>query len=103
MDGPDERITSLTDVAVGERAQIVSLTGGAETEKRLSDMGLGLDSEVEVLIGGPRSPLLVAAGATRVAIEPDLARRIHVHCHHRGHGHRRGRGRRHRHGWRFPR
>jgi Fe2+ transport system protein FeoA len=99
-----ERIASLTDVAVGERARIVSLTGGLETEKRLSDMGLGLDSEVEVLIGGPRSPMLVAAGATRVAIEPDLACRIHVHCHHRrGRSHRRGRGWRHRHGRRSPR
>jgi Fe2+ transport system protein FeoA len=78
------------------------LTGGMETEKRLSDIGLGLDSEVEVLIGGPRSSMLVAAGATRVAIEPELARRIRVCCHP-GQRHRRRRGRRHRRGWGFPR
>jgi hypothetical protein len=37
-----------------------------------------------------------------VAIEPDLARRIHVR-REPARGHRRGHGRRHRRGWRFSR
>ena len=96
----NERITPLAELLAGERARIVSLNGGAETEKRLNDMGLALDSEIEVLVAGNRSPLLVAAGETRLAIEPDLARRVQVHrfggtCGRRGRGRRRhGRGRR---------
>ena len=100
MNEVDERITLLAKLPAGERARIVALNGGPETEKRLSDMGLALDSEVEVLVAGSRSPVLVATGATRVAIEPDLARRVRVRrfgraCGQRGWGRRhRGRGRR---------
>ena len=91
----NERITLLAELLAGERARIVALNGGAEIEKRLSDMGLALDSEIEVLVAGNRSPLLVAAGETRLAIEPDLARRVRVH-RFGGACSRRGWGRRHR-------
>jgi hypothetical protein len=66
----------------------------------LSDMGLTLDSEIEVLVAGNRSPLLVAAGETRLAIEPNLAKQVRVRrfggaCGRRGWGRRHhGRGRR---------
>ncbi len=100
MNEVDERITILAELLAGERARIIAMNGGMETEKRLSDMGLALDSEIEVLVAGNRSPLLVAAGETRLAIEPDLARRVRVHsfggaCGRRGWGRRHhGRGRR---------
>ena len=94
MNEVDERITLLADLLAGERARIVAMNGGTETEKRLSDMGLALDSEIEVLVAGNRSPLLVAAGETRLAIEPDLARRVRVRRFGGARG-RRGRGRRH--------
>ena len=98
MNEMNGRITLLAELLAGERARIVALNDGAETEKRLNDMGLALDSEIEVLVAGNRSPLLVAAGETRLAIEPDLARRVRVHrvggaCGRPGWGRRhRGRG-----------
>lgn len=100
MNEMNERITPLAELLAGERARIVDMNGGTETEKRLSDMGLALDSEIEVLVAGNRSPVLVAAGSTRVAIEPDLAKQVRVRrfggaCGRRGWGRRhRGRGRR---------
>lgn len=100
MNEVDERITLLAELLAGERARIVAMNGGTETEKRLSDMGLALDSEIEVLVAGNRSPLLIAAGETRLAIEPDLAKQVRVcrfggACGRRGWGRRRhGRGRR---------
>ena len=68
----------LLEMAAGEKARIASVSGGAEIERRLSDMGLALGAEVEVLVGGGRSTLLVAAGTSRMAIEPDLAMHIGV-------------------------
>jgi len=94
MNEIDEHITLLTELLAGERGRIVAVNGGTETEKRLSDMGLALDSEIKVLVAGNRSPLLVAAGETRLAIEPDLARRVRVRRFGGPHG-RRGSGRRH--------
>ncbi len=96
MNEMNGRITLLAELLAGERARIVALNGGVETEKRLSDMGLTLDSEIEVLVAANRSPLLVAAGETRLAIEPDLARRVRV-CRFGGACGRRGRNRK-RHG-----
>ncbi|MCK4391568.1 ferrous iron transport protein A, partial [Candidatus Bipolaricaulota bacterium] len=63
-------------------------------ERRLRDMGLSLGSEIEVLVAGNRSPVLIAAGETRLAIEPDLARRVQVCRFGRPRGGR-GRDRRH--------
>jgi len=94
MNEVDEHITLLAELLAGERGRIVALNGGTETEKRLSDIGLALDSEIEVLVAGSRSAVLVAAGATRVAIELDLARRIRVRRFGGPHG-RGGSGRRH--------
>ena len=94
MNEVEERITPLAELLAGERARIVAMNGGTETEKRLSDMGLALDSEIEVLVAGNRSPLLVAAGETRLAIEPDLANQVRV-CRFGGARGRRGWGRRH--------
>ena len=90
-------VIPLALVSPGERARIVSLSEEKDVERRLRDMGLSLGSEIEVLVAGNRSPLLVAAGETRLAIEPDLARRVWVR-HFGGPRGGRGRGRRH-HGW----
>jgi Fe2+ transport system protein FeoA len=94
MNEVDERITPLAELLTGERARIIAMNGGTETEKRLSDMGLALDSEIEVLVAGNRSPLLVAAGETRLAIELDLAKQVRVRRFGGPYG-RRGWGRRH--------
>ena len=73
----DETIP-LALVPQGGRARIVSLSEEKDVERRLRDMGLSLGSEIEVLVAGNRSPLLVAAGETRLAIEPDLAKQVRV-------------------------
>jgi Fe2+ transport system protein FeoA len=98
---------SLAEVPAGQRVRVVSLTGGMESEKRLLDMGVDLNSEVEVIVAGKRSPVLLAVGETRLALEPDLAWLVQVqYCAGCGssrdqkHGRRHGRERR-RHGWRF--
>ena len=89
----DETIP-LALVPQGGRARIVSLSEEKDVERRLRDMGLSLGSEIEVLVAGNRSPVLIAAGETRLAIEPDLARRVQV-CRFGGPRGGRGRGRRH--------
>ena len=97
MNHLESQIVSLATVPPGRTVRVVSLTGGMTSEGRLRDMGLSLGTEVQVLVAGNRSPLLVAAGETRLAIEPDLARRVWVHCLDGERG-RPGRHRKHR-GW----
>ncbi len=87
-------VIPLALVPSGGRAKIVSLSEEKDVERRLRDMGLSLGSEIEVLVAGNRSPLLVAAGETRLAIEPDLARQVWVLRLGRPRGGR-GRGRKH--------
>jgi Fe2+ transport system protein FeoA len=93
----ENEVISLALVPPGGRARIVSLSEEKDVERRLRDMGLSLGSEIEVLVASNRSPVLIAAGETRLAIEPDLARRVQVRRFGRLRGGR-GRGRRHR-GW----
>ncbi|MCK4581647.1 MAG: ferrous iron transport protein A [Dehalococcoidia bacterium] len=73
-----DQLVPLAMVSPGEKARIVSLSEEKDVERRLRDMGLSLGSEIEVLVAGNRSPLLLAAGETRLAIEPDLARQVRV-------------------------
>ncbi len=80
MNAQDQATALLADVPAGGRGQIVSVSGGEETERRLTDVGLSLGSKVEVLVTGRRCPVLVAVGDTRVAIESDLAHRVHIHA-----------------------
>jgi len=87
MNSQDHATALLGEVPAGGRGKIVSVSGGAETQKRLTDIGLALGCEVEVLVTGRRCPVLVAAGDTRVAIESELAQRVHIHpCHGGRHG-----------------
>ena len=79
MNAQDQATALLADVPAGGRGRIISVSGGAETERRLTDVGLALGSEVEVLVTGRRCPVLVAAGETRVAIESELAQCVHIH------------------------
>lgn len=72
------QILPLAMLPPGEQARIVSLEREGEAGRRLVDMGLSLGSKVEVLVAGNNTPLLVACGQTRLAIEPDLARSIMV-------------------------
>jgi len=78
----------LTDIKEKTKMRIVAHTGREDIARRLSDMGLVQGMECEVLIPGENnSPYLLAVNESRLALEQDLARNLHVQllgdCRHR--------------------
>ena len=66
----------LTDVAVGERVRLVSVGGGRGIARRLSDLGLIADSELQLI--NNTGAIIVAAGNTRIALGRGVAAKILV-------------------------
>ncbi len=69
---------SLAMLSSGQRAKIVSLSGGRGLQARLFGMGLGIGSEIEVIYRGAPGPFLIAAKAPRLAIGQGMAYKIMV-------------------------
>jgi len=66
----------LTDVAVGERVHLARLGGGQRFMRRLADLGLIPDREVQVI--NNTGPIIVALGNARVALGRGMAAKILV-------------------------
>lgn len=62
----------------GERVRVVALARGQGLEKKLTDLGLPIGSEVTVMTGQAGGPLVVAREHTRIALAGGLAHRILV-------------------------
>ena len=66
----------LSMVAPGERVRIVHFNGGNQLRKRLSDMGVFIGQEVEVLNKG--GPIIVSVKGSRVALGKGFAQKVMV-------------------------
>jgi ferrous iron transport protein A len=73
-------LRSLDEIAPGQRAVIVALSGGREFQSRLTNMGLRVGQDVRLICGGNHEtgPALIAAGETRLALGRGMARKILV-------------------------
>jgi len=68
----------LTALKPGQRAVVVSLTGGRGVRHRLAAMGLTVGSEVESLISRGRGPIVVGVRQTRLALGRGIAGHVVV-------------------------
>ena len=68
----------LAMACTGEKARIVMLAGGRGMHQRLTRMGLGVGSEIEIIRRGSPGPFLIATGDTRLAIGAAMAHKIMV-------------------------
>ncbi|TKA97902.1 ferrous iron transport protein A [Cereibacter changlensis] len=71
----------LTLMDGGGRGQVTAILGGREMQRRLSDIGILIGREVEVIRRGGSGPLVVAVGDTRLALGQEVSRRIFVSSH----------------------
>ncbi len=64
--------------AKGEKVKIVSLSGGREARKRLTDMGLGPGVCLQVINNNPSGPFIVAIKEARLALGAGIAQHVEV-------------------------
>ena len=76
--GQREGTIPLHMACKGERVRIVRIDGGRGMQARLTDMGLGLNTCIEVVSKGDAGPLIVAVGGTRMALGSSLAQHLQV-------------------------
>ncbi len=62
----------------GERGRVVQIRGGRGMVNRLADMGIREGSEIVVVTGQRRGPIMVLHDNTKVGIGFGMARRIMV-------------------------
>ncbi len=70
--------TPLTLIDGGVKTHVTAILGGREMQKRLSDIGILVGREVEVVRRGGGGALVVAVGDTRLALGDDVSRKIFV-------------------------
>jgi len=78
MDRKEERIMTLSDVADGQRVNIVAIDGGHGVTRRLAAMGMLPNAEVEVIRNGHPGPFIVRVRGTRIALGRGVAHKILV-------------------------
>jgi Fur family ferric uptake transcriptional regulator len=66
----------LTMISPGERVTVAGFNGGMQIRKRLSDMGISIGQEIEVLNRG--GPVIVSIKGSRIALGKGLAHKIMV-------------------------
>ena len=66
----------LSMVSPGEKVKIVEFQGGTQLKNRLSDMGISIGQQVEVLNRG--GPIIVSVKGSRVALGKGLAQKVMV-------------------------
>ncbi len=72
------RTLPLVLAAKGERVKVVSLSGGREARKRLTDMGLGPGTCLQVINNSPSGPFIVAINEARLALGVGIAQYVQV-------------------------
>lgn len=68
----------LTLIDGGVKTQVTAILGGREMQKRLSDIGVLVGREVEVIRKGAAGALVVAVGDARLALGDEVCRKIFV-------------------------
>ena len=66
----------LAQAGDGEQVEIVAVDGGRNVHRRLSDLGLAPGQRVRIVAGQPGGPVLVAIGASRIAIGCGMALKV---------------------------
>jgi len=70
--------------AIGERVKITDIMGGREVKRRLTDMGLIVGADIEVISSDPAGPQVVIVNDSRLALGAGVAQKIMVsHAGHR--------------------
>jgi len=69
---------SLIDLKEGEKATIVSITGGAGVTQRLTDMGLTPGTEVTVIESAFFGPIEISVRGSKLAVGRGIAAKILV-------------------------
>lgn len=64
--------------AAGERVRIVAVGGGRGIDRKLSDLGLTVGSEVTTLSRDPAGPMVIARDDVRIALAGGIAHRVLV-------------------------
>jgi ferrous iron transport protein A len=64
--------------SVGERVRIVAIRHGRGIDRKLSDLGLTIGSEITILNRDPAGPMVVARDDMRVALAGGIAHRVLV-------------------------
>jgi len=72
------RPATLDDVPRGATCVVAAVSGDARLRVRLAHLGLAEGASVRV--DQRRPTLVLRVGATRFAVEPDIARRVTVHA-----------------------
>ncbi len=68
----------LTMVRSGDHVRIRNIHGGRRLSSRLAAMGLVPGTEIEVLEGGLRGPLLLSVKGCRIVLGRGVAHKIEV-------------------------
>lgn len=70
--------TSLADLAAGQRATVLSLSGGHGFLGRMAALGFTPGAEVEIIRNSGHGPLIVSLLDTRIALGRGQAQQVHV-------------------------
>lgn len=74
-------IIPITDLAFGEKGVIALIKGDKKVVQRLSDLGLTVNTEVEMLRKAPiNGPVEVCVRRTRLAIAREIADNVFVYA-----------------------
>jgi len=71
-------VLPLSLLTEGEKGIIKKLNGGRRFQEKMLSMGLIQGSSVEILAGTPGRPLVLKAGAVRIALGYGLAQKIEI-------------------------
>jgi len=71
-------IKTLADLNSGEKGIIVKIEGGRGLVKRLADLGLISEQEVEVVRIAPHGPFAIKVRGTVYALGRGIAKKIYV-------------------------
>lgn len=74
----DDGVAPLSTLHSGSRGTVIALQGGGGFQERVTDMGLFVGCEVEVLGGGDGGRMLLAVGDTRIALGHGMADKVLV-------------------------
>ncbi len=66
----------LVELRPGQKARVAAIEGPADLRGRLAGMGLAVGSEIMGMVCRRGTPLVVAAGRTRLAIDQEVAREV---------------------------
>lgn len=70
------KMQALSTVSPGERVKVVDFNGGTQIRKRLTDMGISIGQQVEVLNRG--GPVIVSVKGSRLALGKGFAQKVMV-------------------------